>query len=64
MNNTIMAVYEKGVLKPLGKLDLKEHEQVRIKIEPPDIEITPLFAQRVENFIEKYRLALEELARR
>jgi predicted DNA-binding antitoxin AbrB/MazE fold protein len=64
MNNTIMAVYEKGVLKPLGELNLKEHEQVRIKIEPQGIEITPLFAQRVENFIEKYRPALEKLAKR
>ncbi|MFH1859940.1 MAG: antitoxin family protein [bacterium] len=68
MNNTIMAVYEKGVLKPLGGLNLKEHEQVRIKIEPQFVEpqameITPLFARRVEDFIEKYRPALEELAK-
>lgn len=64
MNNTIMAVYEKGVLKPLEGLNLKDHEQVRIKIEPQGIEITSQFAQRVEDFIEKYRPALEELAQR
>ena len=64
MNNTIMAVYEKGVLKPLEGLNLKDHEQVRIKIEPQNIEITPQFAKRVEDFIEKYRPALEELAQR
>lgn len=64
MNNTITAVYEKGVLKPLGGLHLKEHEQVQIRIESPSLEITPIFARRVEDFIEKYRPALEELAKR
>jgi predicted DNA-binding antitoxin AbrB/MazE fold protein len=31
---TIEAVYENGVLKPAHPLPLKEHEQVRITIEP------------------------------
>ena len=29
----VEAIYENGVLKPLEKLDLKEGEKVRIKIE-------------------------------
>lgn len=65
MNNTITAVYEDGVLKPLERLNLKEHEQIRIRIEPQEeLNITPQFSQRVENFINKYRPALEELAKR
>jgi predicted DNA-binding antitoxin AbrB/MazE fold protein len=31
---TIEAVYENGVLKPIGPLLLKEHEKVRVTIEP------------------------------
>lgn len=65
MNETITAVYEHGVLRPLNRLDLREHEQVRIRIEPQqDIDITPQFSQRVEDFIKKYRPALEELAKK
>ncbi len=33
MEIVVEAVYEKGILKPLKKLDLKEGEKVRIKIE-------------------------------
>ncbi|MBU0568026.1 antitoxin family protein [bacterium] len=65
MNETITAIYENGVLRPLNGLDLSEHEQVRIRIEPQeDINIAPRFSQRVEDFIKKYRPALEELAKR
>ena len=31
---TIEAIYENGVLKPVQPLPLKEHEKVRITIEP------------------------------
>jgi predicted DNA-binding antitoxin AbrB/MazE fold protein len=31
---TVEAVYENGALKPLQPLSLKEHEKVRITIEP------------------------------
>jgi predicted DNA-binding antitoxin AbrB/MazE fold protein len=31
---TVEAIYENGVLKPTGPLPLKEHEKVRITIEP------------------------------
>ncbi len=34
MCQTISAVYEDGVLKPLEKLVLGDHQQVRITIEP------------------------------
>lgn len=33
MPKTIEAIYENGVLKPVGALDLKEHEKVRIVLE-------------------------------
>lgn len=34
MAETITAVYEKGVLRPLTPLDLAEHERVRLRILP------------------------------
>jgi predicted DNA-binding antitoxin AbrB/MazE fold protein len=34
MTLTIEAIYENGVLRPLQPLPLKEHETVRITIEP------------------------------
>ncbi len=33
---TIEAIYEDGVLKPLQKLQLKEHEKVQIQIFSPE----------------------------
>jgi len=33
MGKVIEAVYENGVFKPLGKVDLKEGKKVRIRIE-------------------------------
>lgn len=33
---TVEAVYENGVLKPAQPLPLKEHEKVRITVEPGD----------------------------
>lgn len=34
MSQTIQAIYEDGVLKPLGKLSLGEHEKVQLTVEP------------------------------
>ena len=34
MSMTIEAIYENGVLKPSQRLPLKEHEKVRVTIEP------------------------------
>jgi len=34
MPKIIEAIYEDGVLKPLKKLDLREHEKVKVKLIP------------------------------
>ena len=34
MGYIVNAVYENGVLRPLKKLDLDEHQQVQITVEP------------------------------
>ncbi len=34
MSKTIEAIFENGVFKPLQKVDLKDHEQVEIKVVP------------------------------
>ena len=34
MGYVIQAVYEKGVLRPLEKLNLSEHQQVWVTVEP------------------------------
>ncbi len=36
MPRIIEAVYENGVFKPLQKVDLKEGERVRLKLEPAE----------------------------
>jgi predicted DNA-binding antitoxin AbrB/MazE fold protein len=36
MNNPVTAIYENGVLRPLAPLNLPEHIQVRITIQPLD----------------------------
>jgi predicted DNA-binding antitoxin AbrB/MazE fold protein len=36
MNNPVTAVYENGILRPLAPLNLPEHVQVRITIQPLD----------------------------
>lgn len=36
---TVEAVYENGVLKPVEPLPLKEHEKVRVTVEPARIPI-------------------------
>ncbi len=45
MAKIIEAIYEKGVLKPLEKLDLKEGQRVRIKI----------IENNIDELIRKYR---------
>lgn len=34
MSQVIQAIYENGVLKPLEKLELGEHQWVRVTVEP------------------------------
>jgi predicted DNA-binding antitoxin AbrB/MazE fold protein len=36
MNNPVTAIYENGILRPLAPLNLPEHVQVRITIQPLD----------------------------
>ena len=36
MSNVIRARYEKGVLKPLGPIEIEEGEEVRIQILPDE----------------------------
>ncbi|TMQ35190.1 MAG: DUF104 domain-containing protein, partial [Planctomycetota bacterium] len=36
---TVEAVYENGVLKPVQPLPLKEHEKVRVTVEPARLPI-------------------------
>ena len=34
MSNSVIAIYENGVLRPLTQLELPEHTQVQIYVEP------------------------------
>ena len=34
MSQVVQAIYENGVLRPLTSLELQEHQQVRITVEP------------------------------
>ncbi len=55
MEIVVEAVYEKGILKPLKKLDLREGEKVRIKIERSIVEETRgiLKNKNIEKVIEE-----------
>jgi len=54
MEKIIEAVYEKGVFKPLGKVDLKEGERVTIKIEKSLLEI-------INSYQDKFKLKEEDV---
>jgi len=34
MSQVVRAVYENGILRPLDQLDLVEHQQVRVTVDP------------------------------
>ncbi len=51
MSKTIEAIFEDGVLKPLQKLPLKEHEKVEIRIFSPQE-----WQRRFKKVIEKIHL--------
>ena len=62
MAKVIEAVYEDGVLKPLEKVDLKDGEKVRIRVERSLIEIIKSYQERfklgkgdVEKFLKERR---------
>jgi|GEM_PF-6120313 len=50
VNRTIEAVYEKGVFRPLQKVELREGEKVRLRVEKDILE----FARRYAG-VGKYR---------
>lgn len=54
MGKVIEAVYEEGVFKPLEKVDLKEGERVKIKIERSLIEI-------IKSYQDKFKLKEEDI---
>ena len=54
MTKVIEAIYEKGVFKPLEKVDLKEGEKVKIRIERNLIEI-------IKSYQEKFKLKEEDI---
>jgi predicted DNA-binding antitoxin AbrB/MazE fold protein len=59
LTQTIKAVFENGVLKPMEPFDLPEHTQVRVTVELPPVEIQI----RWEATKEERLAALEELMR-
>lgn len=50
MSQTIEAIYEDGVLKPLEPLNLKEHAKVRIHISAQERESLKDLVREVEEF--------------
>jgi len=54
MEKVIEAIYENGVFKPLEKVDLKEGEKVKIKVERSLMEI-------IKNYQETFKLRREDI---
>ena len=50
MTKVIEAIYEKGVFKPLQKVDLKEGEKVRLRIEKEPNGLVELIEKLSEKF--------------
>ena len=50
MTKVIEAIYEKGVFKPLQKVDLKEGEKVRLRIEKEPNGLIELIEKLSEKF--------------
>ncbi|MEB3845099.1 MAG: antitoxin family protein [Desulfurococcales archaeon] len=59
MSRVIRARYEKGVLKPLEKLELEEGEEVEVVLEEDIIE----FARRVRKYVSNREEPSELLSR-
>ena len=54
MTKVIEVIYENGVFKPLEKVDLKDGERVRIKIERSLIEV-------IRSYQKKFKLREEDI---
>jgi len=53
MPKIIKAVYEKGVFKPLEKVDLRDGERVRIEIKESLADVIEKYSRKVEKDILK-----------
>ena len=53
MPKIIIAVYEKGVFKPLEKVDLRDGERVRIEIKESLADVIEKYSRKVEKDILK-----------
>jgi len=54
MSKVIEAIYENGVFKPLSKVDLKDGERVKIKVERSLIEM-------IKSYQDKFKLKEEDI---
>lgn len=51
-SNVITAVYENGLLRPLERLGLSEHQTVRLHVLPPQVRVSATAARRrVSGFV-------------
>ncbi len=51
-SNVITAVYENGLLHPLERLGLREHQTVRLQVLPPHVRVSATAARRrVSGFV-------------
>jgi len=48
MGEIIEAIYEKGILKPLRKLNLKEGEKVKLEIKESLADVIEKYSRKVE----------------
>lgn len=53
MVDTVTAVYEKGVLRPLEPLNLQERQRVRLQIVPEETEAPEKPADQIEQLIQR-----------
>lgn len=53
MADTVAAVYEKGVLRPLEPLNLQERQRVRLQIVPEETEAPEKPADQIEQLIQR-----------
>ena len=62
MTNTVEAIYENGIFKPVKKVNIPEHERVKliISIREPD-ELIAEDEEAIKRLVEKQKKALKEL---
>ena len=62
MTRTIVAVYERGILKPLQKIDLPEHKRVHLVVIPGEDTDTKLLESQKKELSSIISLVLERVA--